>query len=231
MIDIEETLKEIQDKVVPHLDSYEQAIYHYIFRHTFLEGCEDTLFSTRNAEIGFGSGDSTKKPSWKTRSTKLKSLEAKGFAKIIERSNKGMRVKVFLPSELPFLQVPPQNIEEIDLDDLDFYKDRRLLEPILEREGHRCFYTGKKITPENCYLDHVIPQSKGGNNSYRNVVATSFDANSLKNDRDALDFARFLYREELISAEEFSKLREKIQKLQEGALVPSENCVASALGR
>ena len=37
---VEEILIEIQDKLVPILDSYEQAIYHYLFRHTYLVGVE-----------------------------------------------------------------------------------------------------------------------------------------------------------------------------------------------
>ncbi len=33
---LEDILIQIQDYLVPKLDSYEQAIYHYVFRHTYL---------------------------------------------------------------------------------------------------------------------------------------------------------------------------------------------------
>ena len=116
MEDLKEILIEIQDRVVPLLDSYEQAIYHYIFRHTFLSGEKQTRFSTRTAEIGFGSGDRTKPPSWKTRSDRLKSLEQKGCVKIVERSNKGMLVEIILPSEMPFLKQVDTAPVELDID-------------------------------------------------------------------------------------------------------------------
>lgn len=229
MEDLAEILIEIQDKLVPLLDSYEQAIYHYLFRHTYLAAKEQTLFSTRTAEIGFGSGDRTKPPSWKTRSDRLKTLEQKGCVKIVERSNKGMLVEIILPGQMPFLQQVEAPPSEINIEELDFYKDRRLLQSILEREDFKCFYTGRKISADNCYLDHVTPQAKGGNNSYRNIVAACFDANSMKNDKDADDFIRFLYREELITLVEFNSLKSKLVALRDGELAPSLETLKRAI--
>jgi len=229
MEDLAEILIEIQDKLVPLLDIYEQAIYHYLFRHTYLAGKEQTLFSTRTAEIGFGSGDRTKPPSWKTRSDRLKTLEQKGCVKIIERSNKGMLVEIILPSQMPFLHQVEAPPSEINIEELDFYKDRRLLQSILERESFKCFYTGRKISVDNCYLDHVTPQAKGGNNSYRNIVAACFDANSMKNDKDADDFIRLLYREELITLVEFNSLKSKLVALRDGELAPSLESLQRAI--
>ncbi|WP_175421645.1 HNH endonuclease domain-containing protein [Methylotuvimicrobium buryatense] len=62
----------------------------------------------------------------------------------------------------------------------------------MAREKRRCFYTGRKITTQNCYLDHVIPQVGFGNNSYKNIVAPCYDANSMKNDKPADEFIRLL---------------------------------------
>jgi CRISPR/Cas system Type II protein with McrA/HNH and RuvC-like nuclease domain len=80
-------------------------------------------------------------------------------------------------------------------------------------------YTAK-INQENCVLDHVVPQSKGGDNSYRNIVAASFDANSSKGDKNAEDFARELYRSGLLNLSEMNHLLERIEDLQEGKLIP-----------
>lgn len=228
MSELEEILAQIQDYLVPKLDGYEQAVYHYIFRHTYLIGKKQTLYSTRTAEIGFGIGDNAKPPSMKTRSKKIRSLEAKGAVKIIERSNKGILVELLLPTEIAGLIVKNKK-EHLDLASLDFYKDRRLTKPLLERENYRCFYTGKKITEENCYLDHVTPQSKSGNNSYTNIVVTCFDANSLKNDLDVDDFARVLFKEEILSLAEFNELKKKIAALKRGDLVPNEESVVQAI--
>jgi len=229
MENLQEVLIDIQDKLVPILDSYEQAIYHYIFRYTYLAGERNTLFSTRSAEIGFGSGEKTKPPSGKTRSDRLKSLEQKGCVKIVERSNKGMLVEVILPSQIPSLQQIEGQSLELNIEELDFYKDKRLLHCILQREDFKCFYTGRKIIAENCYLDHVIPQAKNGDNSYRNIVATCFDANSMKNDKNAEDFIRLLYREELITLDEFNSLKQKLLALQAGNLAPSMESLLGAV--
>lgn len=229
MNELRELLIEIQDRLVPILDSYEQAIYHYLFRHTYLSGKQQTLFSTRTAEIGFGSGDKSKTPSWKTRSAKLKSLEKKGCITIVERSNKGMLVEILLPSEITTIQEPDLIKEELDLESLDFYNDRRLLITLLEREGYRCFYTGKKISDKNCYLDHIFPQSDGGNNSYRNIVVTCFDANSLKSNKPVDEFIRLLYKDDLLSHAEFNELKQKVADLKEGKLVPNYEQVLNAI--
>ena len=132
----------------------------------------------------------------KLNSKKLKSLELKGAVKILERSHKGILVAIVLPQNISGL-IKTNEPFEIDIDSLDFYKDRRLLPTILEREDYRCFYTGKKITEEKCYLDHVVASSTYGNNSYKNIVASSYDANSMKNKKAVGDFIRQLYKEDL----------------------------------
>jgi len=228
MSELEEILLQIQDHLVPKLDSYEQAIYHYIFRYTYLIGKKQMLYSTRTAEIGFGIGDNAKPPSTKTRSRKIRSLEAKGAVRIIERSNKGILVELILPNKIVGL-IDKKKKETLDIASLDFYKDRRLMSVLLERANYRCFYTGKIITEENCYLDHVIPQSKGGDNTYRNIVATCYDANSMKHDMDVDDFARHLFKEGLLSLDEFNELKRKIENLQRGNLVLNEESVLRAI--
>lgn len=229
MDNLENIIVEIQDKLVPILDSYEQAVYHYLFRHTYLMGKDTCVYSTRTAEIGLGIGDNSKQPSMKTRSKKLRSLEEKGCVKIIERSNKGITVQLLLPSEIPSIQNTKLEIAPIDIEELDFYKDRRLLNCLLEREGYRCFYTGRKISADNCYLDHVIPQANSGNNSYKNIVASCYDANSMKNDKPADEFIRMLYKEEIISISEFQELKDKLSKLQSGELQPDIKLVHDAI--
>ena len=228
MNELDTILIQIQDQLVPILDSYEQAIYHYVFRHTYLIGKKQMLYSTRTAEIGFGTGVNAKPPSMKTRSKKIRSLELKGAVKIIEKSHKGILVELILPYEIPGLIVKGKK-ETINLDSLDFFKDRRLLPVLLERENFRCFYIGKKITTENCYLDHVVPQSKGGDNTYRNIVATCYDANSMKKYMDVNDFARVLFKEDLLSLDEFNKLKNKIENLKKGNLVLNEKAVLRAI--
>ncbi len=220
MDEITKNVIDIQDYLVPKLDTYEQAIYHYIFRHTYLIGKSSTLFSTRSAEIGLGSGVDGNTPSGNQKSKKLRTLELKGAVKIVERSNKGILVQIVLPRDIEGLVYTP-NQAALDIEHLDFYKDKQLLPSILEREGYKCFYTGKKITEETCYLDHVIAQSNGGNNSYKNIVASCYDANSLKNNKPVDEFLRSLYKNEILSLKEFEELKLKLKRLQNGDLVPN----------
>jgi hypothetical protein len=218
-MDLKKIISEIQDCLTPILDTYEQAIYHYIFRHTVLNDKREMYFSTRSAEIGFGSGNSSSKPSMSTRSTKLRTLEKKGAIKIISRSNKGIKVQINLPHEIKGL-ITEEIETKINLNELNFYKDKKLLPVILKREGYRCFYTGRKIDENSCFLDHVLPKSSGGTDCYKNIVATCYDANSMKNDKDVDDFIRELYQEGLVNLEQLKQLKEKINKLKKGEIIP-----------
>lgn len=51
---------------------------------------------------------------------------------------------------------------------------------IYRRDEHKCLYCGFK---DNLTLDHVIPRSKGGPNSWTNLVTCCMRCNMLKGDR------------------------------------------------
>lgn len=48
MEDIEEVLKDIQDHLAPRLDTYEQALYLYLFRHTRLVRLQASVFGFKS---------------------------------------------------------------------------------------------------------------------------------------------------------------------------------------
>lgn len=54
---------------------------------------------------------------------------------------------------------------------------------IFMRDGYKCMYCGKSAGGENLELEHVIPRSRGGKNSWDNLVAACRKCNSRKNDR------------------------------------------------
>lgn len=54
---------------------------------------------------------------------------------------------------------------------------------IRERDGNRCQYTGRTLHPSEGSLDHVLPRSRGGKDSWENLVWAGKDVNSRKGDR------------------------------------------------
>ena len=54
---------------------------------------------------------------------------------------------------------------------------------IRERDGNRCQYTGKLLRPDEGSLDHVLPRSRGGKDTWENLVWSSKDVNTRKGNR------------------------------------------------
>jgi 5-methylcytosine-specific restriction endonuclease McrA len=52
---------------------------------------------------------------------------------------------------------------------------------ILQRDGYSCQYCGTK---SNLTIDHVVPTSKGGENTWENMVAACMSCNNKKGDKD-----------------------------------------------
>lgn len=54
---------------------------------------------------------------------------------------------------------------------------------VWDRDEGICQYTGKKLTPQEANIDHVIPRSRGGKTDWSNCVLTHKEVNSKKADR------------------------------------------------
>jgi 5-methylcytosine-specific restriction endonuclease McrA len=54
---------------------------------------------------------------------------------------------------------------------------------IRERDGNRCQYTGRLLHPDEGSLDHVVPRSRGGADTWENLVWSAKDVNQRKADR------------------------------------------------
>ena len=54
---------------------------------------------------------------------------------------------------------------------------------IRERDGNRCQYTGRLLRPDEGSLDHVVPRSRGGSDTWENLVWSAKDVNQRKADR------------------------------------------------
>ena len=51
------------------------------------------------------------------------------------------------------------------------------------RDGGQCQYTGRKLTPGEGNVDHVLPRSRGGETSWENCVLSDREVNQRKADR------------------------------------------------
>ncbi len=54
---------------------------------------------------------------------------------------------------------------------------------VFERDNYVCQYCGKSLKTNEATLDHVIPKSKGGQNSYENTVCACEKCNGKKADK------------------------------------------------
>ena len=54
---------------------------------------------------------------------------------------------------------------------------------IRERDGNRCQYTGRVLGPGEGNVDHVVPRSRGGGDTWENLVWSAKDVNNRKADR------------------------------------------------
>lgn len=54
---------------------------------------------------------------------------------------------------------------------------------IWERDNYTCQYTGKKLSKDDLSIDHILPVSRGGQNSWENLVCCDKTLNNWKADR------------------------------------------------
>jgi hypothetical protein len=220
-IDLETFFTNFQDHLAPKLDAYEQAIYLYVFRHArFLGYTENVIgFKSARTRMALGVGQEGSPMSEGTVYKKLSSLEQKGCIKTLQTEHKGRRLTVLLPNEIlgliPEKPLPPV----IDMESMDFFEviANRLL--ILQREKSKCFYTLKPIDEQSFVAEHVISRPVG-DNSYRNIVAASREANNRKGSLSAEDFFRRLFREGYLAESEFEERLLTLTHLKAGKLRP-----------
>jgi 5-methylcytosine-specific restriction endonuclease McrA len=65
---------------------------------------------------------------------------------------------------------------------------RRLRVEALARQGGRCAYCGKSVSPEKVTGDHIVPKASGGNYVPGNIVAACRKCNTRKADVNYIAF-------------------------------------------
>lgn len=56
-------------------------------------------------------------------------------------------------------------------------------ENVFHRDNHKCAYCGKRFKRDDLTIDHILPKSKGGNNSWKNTISACMKCNNVKADR------------------------------------------------
>lgn len=96
-------------------------------------------------------------------------LPIRPYDTIIHTSNKVIRV--------------PTVIQAQNCDKTHLRKIKLTTKNILERDNYTCQYSGKKLPKHLLSIDHVEPVSKGGQNTWKNMVACAKDINSKKGNK------------------------------------------------
>lgn len=222
-MEFEQFFKDFQDHLAPRLDTYEQAIYLYLLRHTRFAGLEEAVIGFKSARrrMACGIGEKGKPMSENTAYEKLQSLQAKGCIVILDSNRDGRKIRLRLPSEIPGVVVPVQPSVPPDLETQDFFNVEENRVRILAREGHHCFYCLRQLNGENYVIEHVVSRP-AGDNTYRNVAAACRQCNNRKGSSDAEEWLRTLYRDGFLGAPEFQERVSHLKRLRVGELKPPE---------
>jgi hypothetical protein len=220
-MDLEQFITDFQDHLAPRLDTYEQAVYMYLFRHTRFLGLEEAVIGFKSARrrMACGIGEKGKPMSENTAYEKLRSLEEKGCIVILDSTREGRKIRVKLPSEIPGAITQEEPVATPDLEVEDFFNVDENRARILMREEHRCFYCLRNLNEENYVIEHVVSRPVG-DNTYRNVVAACRQCNNRKGSSDVEDWLRTLYRDGFLGEAEFQERISHLQRLRAGELKP-----------
>ena len=222
-MELEQFFRDFQDHLAPRLDTYEQAVYLYLFRHTRFVGLEEAVIGFKSARrrMACGVGEKGKPMSENTAYEKLRSLEEKGCIVILDSTREGRKIRLKLPSEIPGVVALEEPATMPDLETQDFLNVEENRARILMREEHRCFYCFRQLNGENYVIEHVVSRPTG-DNTYRNVVAACRQCNNRKGSSDVEDWLRTLYRDGFLGEAELRERVSHLERLRAGELKPPE---------
>jgi hypothetical protein len=103
----------------------------------------------------------------------LRRLAARGIIRILKRDYSGLRIAVKLPREIPGCVSESRLPDGRSLDSFDFWTSRNRRAAIFRRDGNRCFYCLRRLSPDSRVLDHVIPRAAAGSSHARSASSPS----------------------------------------------------------
>ena len=220
--DAELLWKRLEDDLVPRLglNLTERVVYAHLLRHSHLAGKRQLRFSIPCFARSVRLSDATTRQA-------VRSLNAKGALRLVDRTQAGHLAEVFLPEEIhaapPEGAVPAclaRRLRTDDLEEMDFLQVSSRREAIHVRERGQCFYCMRRFAMRGRVLDHIVPLARGGTNSYRNLVSCCVECNSQKGESAAEDFLRSLYRLRRLTSAELEACLRALEALAAGQLRP-----------
>src|SRR6266850_2584502 len=213
----------------------DRVVYSHLIRHSRLEGQPQLRFSMPWLARGIGISTGPVRES-------VRRLVVLGALRLIRRSKAGHVIRVLLPDEIRGLRpglpavagaipVRASSPQSPNLEELDFLKTRALRQSIHLRERGHCFYCLRRTDARVQCLDHVVPRAQAGHNSYRNLVSSCLECNSLKGERPAADFLRWLYRQRCLTSAELNDRLRALDALASGKLPPPVLHPDTTIGR
>jgi 5-methylcytosine-specific restriction endonuclease McrA len=222
VVDGVEVWKQFEDLLIPglRLSMSERGLYSHLLRHSRLEGKRRLQFSIGWLARGVGVGAAAARGG-------VRRLAAKGALRLAEKSKRGHTIEVRLPAEVRGLRArktAKRGAKRLrgaaNLEEVNSLGNRALREAIHAREDGYCFYCLRRVTPATRCIDHIIPQARMGWNSYRNLVSSCSECNSLKGERRAEDFLRWLYRDRRLASSELKERLRALEKMAAGKMRP-----------
>lgn len=101
-------------------------------------------------------------------------LMVKGKVEVIKESDKQLRVGFLLPKVIRLIKHINVNMKK----NIPFSKQN-----IFVRDEYKCMYCGKPLNAKTATVDHIVPQAKGGKNSYLNCTTSCKTCNQWKADK------------------------------------------------
>lgn len=101
-------------------------------------------------------------------------LMCKNKVEIVKCSGKELRCGFFLPKVIRLLRKINITLNK----KIPFAKQN-----IFIRDDYTCQYCGKTLTLKSATVDHILPQAKGGKNSYLNCTTSCKTCNQWKGDK------------------------------------------------
>lgn len=200
LFELPELVSSIVDYLQPALQPYEAAIYWHMFRHSIIAAGDIFVrVSTRGLQEGvvksFRADSAESMLALQTVRAALSGLVTKGAVSLAGDVNKeGTPYRIHLPEEIAICReamskAQKKQLPRVDPErDLDFYNLKENRQKVFERDKYLCHYCKKQLTRFSATLDHIQPVSKGGDNSYENLVTACLLHNSQRNAQPIMDY-------------------------------------------